>query len=154
MARVADRVGPERTAIVRLLAVATILAAMLLMLVPLCGDGMFAGMSIAPVATATDTPSGSSPDVLMAAQPVGPVADSRSGETDASGMAGMPGQPGDALLAACLAVFAAVVVTVLGLVRPRPARMSAELGTSSRWPVVFGRPPKCPALADLCVLRT
>lgn len=133
MARAADTVGPGRAVIVRVLAAVTILAAIALILIPLCGDGMFAGMSVAPAATATATPSGSSPDVLKVAQPVGPVADGRSGETDASGMAGMPGQPGEGLFTACLAVFAAVVVTVLGLARPRRAHVNAEPSSSSRW---------------------
>lgn len=162
MTRAADWVGQGRGFLARLFAVAAVVAALMVMLVPLCGDGMLAGTPMAPVVASTGDPaSGPRHDVQpllpMAGGPcatvVGSSAHNCGSDVHAATGAAVPDQPGGALLAACLAIFAAVLVMAFGLWRPRPIRVAAP-SVSLRWPVVYGCPARRPSLAELCVLRT
>ncbi|MFN2495115.1 MAG: hypothetical protein ABR608_04295 [Pseudonocardiaceae bacterium] len=144
----------------RLLVCLVLAAGVLVLLVPLCGDGMPlltpADSPRYAVATADDTrpvvaERGSSCDGPVMAFPALWCGPTEGSATFAVGVAGAPA-PSDAALLACMAVLVAILGAVLGLRRPWSSRASPP--PSPVGPGAFTCLSRRPVLAELCVLRT
>lgn len=157
MQRAPARVDDARRALARRWAVVALaVAALALVLAPLCSDGM--PMHATPGAAATHG-DGHVPTAMHAVPPADCTAPEDGADASCGGVTPAPVVPGAApglggVLLVCLVVLVAVLVALLGLrAPPGPFRALHPSASPIGW-TRRGLPAPRPVLARLCVLRT
>ena len=155
-----DQADAARRFFTRLVTAVAVLAGLLVLIAPLCGDGMVmpaagVGSTIDSIGSAHDQ----GPMVGVSVSSCDPMvelaASSSHCVSDAVGRSWPPVEspvPGGALLA-CIGFVIAILAVVLALLPP-PMRRADLVQRAAQPPRLLVQPARRPALAELCVLRT
>ncbi|OZM76558.1 hypothetical protein CFP66_40340 [Pseudonocardia sp. MH-G8] len=157
-----DDADARRGLLARLVTLVAVVAGLVVLIAPLCSDGMSMTMAHATHASAADS-IGASQDPEPVHPSVGyscpagvaelDVVQCGAGTTSPSSSAAGSPIPGGTLLA-CVAFAIAVLAVAFGLRPPCSVRAVVLWRAAEERRRLLGRPTRRPALVELCVLRT